>query len=115
MLFRKKSEPVDQRDWVDEASDTIEGFIDKIRDTAVVPLSTAVRGIVYGLLIVILGFAALVLFAILAVRILDIYLDNIPGFPEDVWVAHFLVGAIFMAIGAFCWSKRSAKSADHEG
>jgi hypothetical protein len=55
-----------------------------------------------------------VVLAIAVVRLLDIYLDKIPGISDGVWVADLVAGAIFVALGLFLWSKRSPK-ADQEG
>ena len=110
MLFRgKKSSVENERDWVDDATDLIERVLDGVRDKAVVPLTTLARAIVYGILAGIVGVAALVVAAILLVRLLDIYLDNIPGAPEGVWLAHLVAGAIFVVFGALMWSKRAPK------
>jgi len=103
----KKGSQVDQHDWVDDTTDLIERVLDGVRDKAVVPLTTVARAIVYGLLAAIVGVAALVIAAILLVRLLDVYLDNIPRAPEGVWLAHLIAGAIFVIAGMLMWSKRS--------
>jgi hypothetical protein len=109
MLFRsKKSDGSRQEDWVTDVSETIERSIDQLRDKAVVPLTTAARAVVYGLVIAIVGIAAIVLFAIGFVRFLYIYLGNIPGAPDGVWLADLVAGAIFVIIGLFFWSKSKA-------
>jgi len=115
MLFRsKKSASENDRDWVDEATDLIERVLDGVRDKAVVPLTTVARAIVYGLLAGIVGITALVIGAVLLVRLLDVYLDNIPGLPEGVWMAHLVAGAIFVIVGMFMWSKRSPQNANDQ-
>jgi hypothetical protein len=101
----------DQGDWVTQATEAIEGAIDSIRDKAVVPLRTVARAIVYGLLAAIVGLAALVVFAIAFVRMLNIYLGNIPGAPDGVWLADLVAGAIFVILGVFFWTK-SRKTAN---
>jgi hypothetical protein len=113
MLFRTKNagdEP--KSDWVTDATELIEGAIDQIRDKAVVPLTTVARGIVYGLLAGIVGLAALVLFAILFARVLIIYIGNIPGAPDGVWLPYLIAGAIFVGLGLFFWtlSRKHVKS-----
>ncbi len=112
MFSRKKSttSAADQ-DWVINTSNMIEGVIDRVRDGAVVKLTTLVRAIVYGALLAIVGVTALVLLTIVFVRMLDIYLDYIAFLPENVWLADFVAGAIFIVLGLFVWSKRSPKHA----
>jgi hypothetical protein len=106
----KKSSTDSGNDWVSEATQTIERVIDGVRDKAVVPLTTVARALVYGLLAMIVAVAAIVIFAIALVRILDIYLDYIPAISEGVWVADLVAGAIFVLAGLFLWSKRSTKA-----
>jgi hypothetical protein len=55
---------------------------------------------VAGLLAGVLGGVAAVLLAIGSFRALSVYL------PDDVWIAHLLVGGIFTVAGLFCWSRR---------
>lgn len=106
MLFRKnKAGSSAQSDWVTEATEAIERAIDQVRDKAVVPLTTLARAIVFGLLAIIVGSAALVLFAIFSVRFLYIYVGNIPGAPGGVWLSDLIAGAIFTALGLFFWVK----------
>jgi uncharacterized RDD family membrane protein YckC len=97
-------------DWAKELAGHVTRVVDSIHDAAVVPLTTVVRAIVFGTLAAIVGISASVLFAIAIVRVLDVYLDNIPGFPEGVWVAHLFTGAIFVIVSLLFWGKRSARN-----
>lgn len=106
MFFRsKKSDSGAKSDWATDVTETIERAIDQVRDKAVVPLQTIARAIVYGLLASIVGIAALVIFSILFVRFLYIYLGNIPGAPDGVWLADLVAGAIFVIAGLFLMNK----------
>ena len=89
-------------DWAVQAADTIEGVVGSIRDKTIVPLTTAVRGLVYGLLAAFAGGAAFVLLAIAAVRVLNLL-------PGDVWVAHLITGTVFTLLGVLLWRKRKPK------
>ncbi len=89
-------------DWTVQVADTVERVVGTIRDKTAVPLTTVARGLVYGLIALVMGVAALVLVAIGAVRALDAYL------PGNVWSAHLLVGGIFSGAGAFLLRKASA-------
>ena len=97
--------PLDPRDpeWPVQAAYTVERVVGSIRDKTTVPLTIAARAIVYGLVAAVMGIALVVLLAIFAVRILDVYL------PDDVWAAHLVVGMLFTLIGLFLWSKRRRK------
>lgn len=99
----------DDSDWVAEATAFITRLVDQVHDRAVVPLTTIVRAVVFGMVAGIVGVGALVLFCVAAVRLLDVYLDNVPGFPEGVWVAHLVTGAIFLIASLFLWSMRTPR------
>ena len=95
--------PRSSDDWPTQAADTIERVVGTVRDKSAVPLERVARLAVYGTLAGILGIFALVLVAIAAVRLLDVVL------PEDVWVAHLVVGGIFTLAGLFLWSRRRSR------
>ncbi len=95
-----------EADWTVQVADTVERVVGTIRDKTAVPLTTVARGLVYGIIALVMGVATLVLVAIGLVRALDAYL------PEDVWSAHLLVGGIFSLAGAFLL--RSASDVQRE-
>jgi hypothetical protein len=86
-------------DWTVQAADRIEGLVASIHDKTTVPLTTAARAVVYGILAAFTGGTALVLVAIIAVRLLDLL-------PGGVWVAHLITGMVFSLIGVLLWRKR---------
>ncbi|HVM39725.1 MAG TPA: phage holin family protein [Acidimicrobiia bacterium] len=90
-------------DWTTQVADTVDTVVDFARERAVEPAQALGRGIVYGLLAAFFLVTALTLAAIGTFRVLSVYL------PEDVWVAHFTVGGIFILAGLFSWSRRKAR------
>jgi hypothetical protein len=86
-------------DWTVQAADRIEGLVTAIHDKTTVPLTTAARAVVYGILAAFAGGTALVLTAIIAVRLLDLL-------PGGVWVAHLITGMVFSLIGVLLWRQR---------
>jgi hypothetical protein len=91
------------RDWAAETADTIDQLIGKVRSKTTTPIERLTRVVVYGLICGILGFVAITLLVIAAVRALD---EAIPG---EVWPAHLLIGGIFLAGGLLLWRKRSVE------
>jgi hypothetical protein len=98
-------QPLDPRnpDWPAQAADRVVGLVDSVRNKTTVPLTTAARGVVYGLLAAVMGIAVVLFLAITSVRVLNVYL------PGDVWAAHLVVGTLFTLVGFFLWSKRRRK------
>lgn len=83
-------------DWTVRTADTIDAVVGLARERAVVPVTTAVRWLVYGLLAAIAGIAALALFAAGLVRALDLATG-----PGNVWIAHLIAGGLFVVPGVF--------------
>jgi len=95
-------------DWTTEVADRIESVVTTVRDKTTVPVEKAARAVVYGLIGLVIGIVALVLLVVAIFR-LHVY---IPGHREGrkVWIADVGVGAIFVLLGAFCWSKRKPRT-----
>ena len=89
-------------DWPAQTADTIDRVVGSIRDKTAVPLERVARIVVFGLLATILGIAAVTLFSIAVVRVLDVYIP-----VDSVWPAHLITGGIFTLVGLFLWSKRT--------
>jgi hypothetical protein len=92
------STPTD--DWPAKAADQIVNLVDQIRDKTTGPAIKAARAMVFGFLAAMLGTAALVLFIVGLVRFVNVYA------PGGVWVAHGIVGLLFVVSGLFLWAKR---------
>lgn len=90
--------PADE--WPAKAADQIVNLVDQIRDKTTGPAIRAARAMVFGFLAAMLGTAALVLFIVGLVRFVDVYA------PGGVWVAHGIVGLLFVGCGLFLWARR---------
>ncbi len=88
-------------DWTTEAADQIERAVTMVRDRTVVPARTATKAVVFGLLASFFAIPALVLLTLGLFRAADAYI------PGEVWSAWLALGGIFLAGGAFIWSKRN--------
>lgn len=102
------SPAVAETDWAKETADRIESVVVSIRAKTADPLERIVRVLVYGLVIAVLGTAALVVLLAALVRAVDIAL------PGEVWSAHLLLGGIFTLAGLFLWAKRRTPSSDDD-
>lgn len=101
--------PLTDPNWAADVTGTIVSTVDKIRDRTTTPVVMFARGLVFGLLGGILGTAALV-FSIIG---LSRGLINLLEWPLDhdsaVWVAHAVLGGLFILIGSMCMIKRRGK------
>lgn len=91
--------------WHVLATDKIVSTVDNVRVKTSGPAIKISRSVVYGLLGAFIGMIALIVFLIGTVRLLNNVL------PKDVWLVYFILGAIFMALGIFLWSRRPRRAA----
>ncbi|HET7487925.1 MAG TPA: hypothetical protein VFJ85_08350 [Acidimicrobiales bacterium] len=95
----------DEGDWTVQAADTIERVVGTIRDNTAVRLTTVARGLVYGVLVAVMGVAIVVWLIVMAIRLVNILL------PGDVWATYLFLGGIFVLVGAFFLRKASSAAA----
>ncbi|HKA04548.1 MAG TPA: hypothetical protein VKD67_09470 [Acidimicrobiales bacterium] len=86
------SEPRPDGDWASRTADSIERVVLAIRDRTTRPILLAGRAVVYAVLAAILGIAAVVLLAILVIRLLT-------ALTGEAWIAEIIVGGVFCIIG----------------
>jgi hypothetical protein len=86
------SAPAPDGDWATRTADSIERVVLAVRDRTTRPILLAGRAVVFGLLAAILGIAAVVLLAILIVRLLT-------ALTGKAWLAEIIVGAVFSIVG----------------
>jgi hypothetical protein len=89
-------------DWPAQATKTVVDVVGKVRDRTTGPITTAARGLVFGLFAAILGIVVAVLAIIALVRLLD------EALPSGVWLAYLVLGFVFTLAGALVFRKRKA-------
>ncbi|HCB34970.1 MAG TPA: hypothetical protein DEP66_04885 [Acidimicrobiaceae bacterium] len=90
--------PVD--DSIAQVTEVFVRAVDTVAARTTGPLLTAVRALVYGMVIVLTAAAALTLVVIALVRLGDTWIGG------DVWVAYLIAAAVFGLLGAWLWSRR---------
>jgi uncharacterized iron-regulated membrane protein len=93
-------------------ADSIEGFVGAVRDKTTGPALTVARAVVYGTFAGVVALAAVVLFVIAAVRVLDVYLPAAVFGEDHTWLAHLLLGLLFTIAGLVLWLKRRPRPAE---
>ncbi|HEX7166505.1 MAG TPA: hypothetical protein VF230_05955 [Acidimicrobiales bacterium] len=94
--------PVAPGDWTTQVADTIESVVGSIRDKTTVPIETVARGLVYGILVLVMGSAAFALLTIALVRLLD----NV----FRIWAVYAILGGVFTVVGLFLWWLRRPRA-----
>ena len=91
--------PAQAADWVVDKVDSVKRIT---TDNAVV----TVRAIVFGLVVAVLGIAALILLVAIMVRIADAYLPIGNGVGDATWAAHLFIGSLLTILGFGAWASR---------
>ena len=92
-------------DWPRQATETIVDFVDNIKHKTTDPATKAVRGIVYGIVILILGVPAVIM---LLVGIIHLLNQAAVSVGLGVWLVYLVLGLIFTIAGWVLWRKRVA-------
>ena len=87
-------------DWPDQATTKVVETVDRVRSMSVGPAIRISRGIVYGLLAMVLLLLALPIFLIGITRLLNY------AIPGNIYWIYFAIGAFFTAVGLLLWSRR---------
>ena len=103
--------PLTDPNWAADVTQTIVSTIDKIRDRTTTPIVMLARGLVFGILGVILSSAAFVLFLIGLSRGLISLIEWPLDHDSAVWVSHAIVGGLLVLAGSICMVKRQSKEA----
>jgi hypothetical protein len=83
-------------DWAIQTADTIDRIVETVRSNTSDRLVSITRGVVFGLLALILATTALVVVSIVVVRVLVILLGS-------AWAAYLVLGGLFTLFGLLLW------------
>ena len=98
-------------DWSAKATTTIVGYVDTVRAATTGKALVVSRLAVYFLAAGLAAIVALILLLVMLVRLLVVATNNAPGTQElveggQVWLAYWILGAVFLLVGWFLWRKR---------
>ena len=100
--------PLNDPNWAPELANLVDRYVGFVRDNVTGKAVTAVRGLVFGLIIAFTSIAAVILMVILGTKLLQ-RIVNIGGWIDrdsSVWVSYMVVGGILFLAGLFCMRKR---------
>ena len=103
--------PLTDPNWATDLTEQITTLVGNVRDKTTNNAIKAVRGVVFGLLGLFLGFVAIVLLLIIATRGLQSLLDIWFEWDKAVYISYFVVGGILTLAGLLLMSKRHSTSA----
>jgi hypothetical protein len=103
--------PPNTSDWPAQATDTIVNLVDQVRAKTTGPAITVARGLVFGLIVGVLGLMAAVLLLIFAVRLTTDVLELIWD-GAGVWLTYLIYGVLFTLVGSYVFGKRHVRGLD---
>lgn len=86
-------------EWPAQAADTIVDTVAKVRDRTTKPALIAARGLVYGLVVAVIGSIGFFLFLLMIVRWYDVWA------PGPVWPIYAFFAVVFSTGGLVCLRK----------
>jgi hypothetical protein len=103
--------PLTDPNWAPDLTEQITSFVGNVRDKTTNNAIKVVRGVVFGLMGLLLGLVAIVLLLIITTRALQSLLDIWFAWDKSVYLSYFVVGGILTLAGLLLMSKRSGSSA----
>lgn len=97
-------------DWPAAVADKIVDAVDAVRVQTTDRAVLVLRAIVYCLVAGVAAIAAVVLLAVVAVRMADAYLPIGAGVGSATWAAHGLIGLLVSILGFGAWRARTGSA-----
>jgi hypothetical protein len=110
-VTRMPGNPLTDPNWAPDLAEQITSFVGNVRDKTTNNAIKVVRGVVFGLMGLLLGMVAIVLLLIISTRALQSLLDIWLAWDTSVYVSYFIVGGILTLAGLLLMSKRSSSNA----
>jgi len=104
--------PLSDPNWAPNLADTIVRLVTSVRDKTTKPVLLIARAVVFGLIALFGGIAAIVLLIIIATRSLQALIEIFTSHQAAVWISYLAVGVLFTLAGMFLMSKRTAKAVE---
>jgi len=105
----KKGISIGPDDWPEQAADKVVDIVDKVKGYTTDNALLVIRGVVYGLVALVLGTIALILTVAIMVRLADAYLPIGSGVGDATWSAHLFIGSLLTILGLGAWGSRSGE------
>lgn len=99
--------PLTDPNWATETTDRVVTLVDNVRAQTTQKVIYAARGVVFGLIAVILGTFAAVIAIIGLVRALQALLELATTWERAVYLSYLILGAVFCIIGMVLFRKRN--------
>ncbi len=99
--------PLTDPEWATETTDRVVSVIDNVRSQTTQKVVYAARGLVFGLIAVIVGAFALVIAIVGLVRAIQALLALAISWEQAVYLSYLILGAIFCVAGMILFRMRN--------
>ena len=103
------SNPFSDPNWSTAVVDFIDRWLGFVRDHTTRPLIAIIRGLIFGTMALVGVLFVSIIFLIGLMRALNSLLDIWWSRDTAVWASYFVIGAIFVALGALSMRRRSPR------
>jgi len=100
--------PLTDPNWASDTTDRIVTLIDQVRSRTTTNVVYAARGVVFGLIAVMLGAFILVIVLVGLMRGLQTLLELVTTWERAVYLSYFIVGGLLSIVGMVLFRMRNS-------
>jgi hypothetical protein len=98
--------PLTDPNWASDIADVVARYVGQVRSMVTNRAVTAVRAVVFGIIILIVAPVTITLLVILVTKSLQRLIDIGTDHDSAVWISYMVIGAILVIAGSVLMSRR---------
>ena len=98
--------PLTDPNWASDLADVIDRYVGQVRSMVTTRAVTAVRAVVFGIIILVIAPVTVTLLIILGTKSLQRLIATTTDHNSAVWISYMLIGAVLVIAGSVMMSKR---------
>jgi hypothetical protein len=98
--------PLTDPNWAKDLADTIDRYVGKVRTTVTDRAVTAVRAVVFGIIIAIAAPVTVALLVILGTKFIQRLIALAVDHDSSVWSSYMVIGGLLVLCGSLAMRKR---------
>ena len=100
--------PLTDPNWASDLADTIDRYVGKVRTTVTDRAVTAVRAVVFGIIIALAVPVTITLLVILGTKFIQRLIALAVDHDSSVWASYMVIGGLLVLCGSLAMRKRYA-------
>src|SRR3954447_17638827 len=98
--------PLTDPNWASDLADVIARYVGQVRSMVTTRAVTAVRAVVFGIIILVLAPVTITLLIILGTKSLQAIIATMTDHDSAVWISYMVIGVVLVIAGSVMMSKR---------